>query len=174
MADNSYQEPEPPFDLSLRPPGFGEFHGQEKVKERLMLMVEAARQRKDVLEHILLRPADGAAEKHMWDDFYACRMSVFFPNWVGRSRRPSFRHQAEEAVWVSCPAHVHAQCFWLDPEEMVTLEGLANAWLKERRRKLQGLLNLGRRGTEGPTPSVDDPAAKLVSFVMETQMSHGI
>ena len=59
MADNSYQEPEPPFDLSLRPPGFGEFHGQEKVKERLMLMVEAARQRKDVLEHILLSGPPG-------------------------------------------------------------------------------------------------------------------
>lgn len=59
MADNSYQEPDPPFDLSLRPPEFGEFHGQEKVKERLMLMVEAARQRKDVLEHILLSGPPG-------------------------------------------------------------------------------------------------------------------
>ncbi|MDP7657248.1 MAG: AAA family ATPase, partial [Roseibacillus sp.] len=59
MADNSHQEPDPPFDLSLRPPGFGEFHGQEKVKERLMLMVEAARQRKDVLEHILLSGPPG-------------------------------------------------------------------------------------------------------------------
>ena len=63
MAENFYQEtteaPETPFDLSLRPPGFGEFHGQEKVKERLMLMVEAARQRKDVLEHILLSGPPG-------------------------------------------------------------------------------------------------------------------
>lgn len=63
MAENFYQEateaPETPFDLSLRPPGFSEFHGQEKVKERLMLMVEAARQRKDVLEHILLSGPPG-------------------------------------------------------------------------------------------------------------------
>ena len=63
MAENFYQEttaaPETPFDLSLRPPGFGEFHGQEKIKERLMLMVEAARQRSDVLEHILLSGPPG-------------------------------------------------------------------------------------------------------------------
>ncbi len=63
MAENLYQEtteaPGTPFDLSLRPPGFGEFHGQEKIKERLMLMVEAARGRKDVLEHILLSGPPG-------------------------------------------------------------------------------------------------------------------
>ena len=41
MAENPIQESDPPFDLSLRPPGFEEFHGQEKVTERLMLMVEA-------------------------------------------------------------------------------------------------------------------------------------
>jgi len=29
------------FEQSLRPPGFEEFHGQQKVVERLMLMVEA-------------------------------------------------------------------------------------------------------------------------------------
>ena len=59
MAENPIQEPDPPFDLSLRPPGFEEFHGQEKVTERLMLMVEAARQREDVLEHILLSGPPG-------------------------------------------------------------------------------------------------------------------
>ncbi len=162
------------FQLGIEETDVGSLTSNPSVGSAAVGAEPPGREGFHVLEHILLRPADGAAEKHMWDDFYACRMSVFFPNWVGRSRRPSFRHQAEEAVRVSCPAHVHAQCFWLDPEEMVTLEGLANAWLKERRRKLQGLLDLGRRGTEGPTPSVDDPAAKLVSFVMETQTSHGI
>ena len=59
MAENPIQESDPPFDLSLRPPGFEECHGQEKVTERLMLMVEAARQREDVLEHILLSGPPG-------------------------------------------------------------------------------------------------------------------
>jgi Holliday junction DNA helicase RuvB len=63
MAENFYQEtseaPETPFDVSLRPPDFSEFCGQEKVKERLVLMVQAARQRGDALEHILLSGPPG-------------------------------------------------------------------------------------------------------------------
>lgn len=42
------------LDQSLRPPDFDEFCGQAKVKERLMLMVEAAKQRGDALDHVLL------------------------------------------------------------------------------------------------------------------------
>jgi Holliday junction DNA helicase RuvB len=51
--------PDTPFDISLRPPAFGEFAGQEKVREQLMVMVEAARQRGDVLEHVLLSGPPG-------------------------------------------------------------------------------------------------------------------
>ena len=49
----------PQDDVSLRPPDFEEFCGQEKVKERLMLMVEAARMRGDVLNHVLLSGPPG-------------------------------------------------------------------------------------------------------------------
>ena len=45
--------------ISLRPPDFSEFCGQEKVKERLMLMVEAAKLRDDVLDHVLLSGPPG-------------------------------------------------------------------------------------------------------------------
>ena len=52
MSESFYQQtndtPDESFDQSLRPPGFEEFHGQEKVTERLMLMVEAAEMRDDV------------------------------------------------------------------------------------------------------------------------------
>lgn len=47
------------FEASLRPPAFSEFHGQDKIKERLTLMVEAAKMRDDVLEHILLSGPPG-------------------------------------------------------------------------------------------------------------------
>ena len=53
------EAPSSAFDLSLRPPAFSEFCGQEKIKARLMLMVEAARQRDDVLDHILLSGPPG-------------------------------------------------------------------------------------------------------------------
>jgi holliday junction DNA helicase RuvB len=51
--------PDTPFDISLRPPIFSEFAGQEKVCERLELMVKAAGQRGDVLDHILLSGPPG-------------------------------------------------------------------------------------------------------------------
>jgi Holliday junction DNA helicase RuvB len=63
VVENFYQatveSPKTPFDLSLRPPLFSEFRGQSRVRERLELMVEAAKQRSDVLEHILLSDPPG-------------------------------------------------------------------------------------------------------------------
>jgi Holliday junction DNA helicase RuvB len=51
--------PDTPFDVSLRPPAFSEFAGQTKVCDQLNIMVEAAKQRGDVLEHILLSGPPG-------------------------------------------------------------------------------------------------------------------
>lgn len=63
MSQNLYNQtlesPVSEFDISLRPPVFSEFIGQEKVTERLLLMVEAARQRGDVLQHVLLSGPPG-------------------------------------------------------------------------------------------------------------------
>ncbi len=47
------------FELSVRPTRFADFAGQEKVKERLELAVDAARQREDVLDHVLLSGPPG-------------------------------------------------------------------------------------------------------------------
>jgi Holliday junction DNA helicase RuvB len=63
MTENFYQQatksPATAFDVSLRPPAFSEFIGQEKVKDRLLLMLEAAKQRGDVLNHVLLSGPPG-------------------------------------------------------------------------------------------------------------------
>jgi Holliday junction DNA helicase RuvB len=53
------EAPDTPFDISLRPPKFSEFVGQTKVCEQLNIMVLAAQQRGDVLEHILLSGPPG-------------------------------------------------------------------------------------------------------------------
>lgn len=47
------------FEVSLRPPLFEEFSGQEKTVARLRLMVDAALQRGDSLQHILLSGPPG-------------------------------------------------------------------------------------------------------------------
>jgi len=59
FATNITEAPDTPFDISLRPPMFSEFAGQEKVCERLEVMVQAAKQRGDVLDHILLSGPPG-------------------------------------------------------------------------------------------------------------------
>lgn len=63
MADpfikSTLDSPDTPFDISLRPPMFDEFAGQAKVCERLEVVVEAARQRGDVLDHVLLSGPPG-------------------------------------------------------------------------------------------------------------------
>jgi Holliday junction DNA helicase RuvB len=47
------------LDVSLRPSDLSDFAGQPKVKERLGLAVEAARQRKESLDHLLLSGPPG-------------------------------------------------------------------------------------------------------------------
>ena len=64
MAEKNFvtttvEAPDTPFDISLRPPVFSEFSGQAKVRERLELMVQAAKQRGDVLDHVLLSGPPG-------------------------------------------------------------------------------------------------------------------
>ncbi len=47
------------FEVSLRPARFEDYIGQTKVKERLELFVEAAKGRRDVLDHVLLSGPPG-------------------------------------------------------------------------------------------------------------------
>lgn len=47
-------KPEDFEEISLRPRKFSEYTGQEKVKENLAVFIEAAKQRKEALDHVLL------------------------------------------------------------------------------------------------------------------------
>jgi Holliday junction DNA helicase RuvB len=42
------------LELTLRPKSLGEYIGQEKIKENLSIFIEAAKQRQDALDHVLL------------------------------------------------------------------------------------------------------------------------
>lgn len=52
-------KPDRDLDISLRPGKFRDFIGQQKVRERLELAVDAARSRGDVLDHVLLSGPPG-------------------------------------------------------------------------------------------------------------------
>lgn len=51
MASN---ESDKDFERSLRPDAFSAFNGQEKIVENLKIFVQAARMRRESLDHILL------------------------------------------------------------------------------------------------------------------------
>ncbi len=52
--EDATSAPKTVFDVSLRPPAFSEFVGQQKVVDLITMRVEAAKQRGDVLDHVLL------------------------------------------------------------------------------------------------------------------------
>ena len=58
FLDGSKQERDK-WELSLRPSQFSDFPGQDKVKDKLKVFVEAAKQRKEPLDHVLLSGPPG-------------------------------------------------------------------------------------------------------------------
>ena len=54
LVNPSRIEDEGGFELNLRPKTLGEYIGQDKVKENLSIFAEAAKQRHDALDHVLL------------------------------------------------------------------------------------------------------------------------
>lgn len=54
IVSPSAQDEERQFEASLRPQKLSEFTGQKKLKENLAIAIEAARQRGDAMDHVLL------------------------------------------------------------------------------------------------------------------------
>jgi len=57
--NNEIITPDKEFEQKLRPSRFEDFVGQDKIRERLELFVQAARERNDVLDHVLLSGPPG-------------------------------------------------------------------------------------------------------------------
>jgi len=58
-STEAFNQRNPSFDNRLRPTRFDDFVGQQKIRDRLLLAVEAARQRKEALDHVLLSGPPG-------------------------------------------------------------------------------------------------------------------
>jgi len=58
-STEAFNQRNPSFDNRLRPTQFDDFVGQQKVRDRLLLAVEAARQRHEALDHVLLSGPPG-------------------------------------------------------------------------------------------------------------------
>jgi len=57
--NNEIITPDKEFEQKLRPSRFADFTGRDKIRERLELFVQAARERDDVLDHVLLSGPPG-------------------------------------------------------------------------------------------------------------------
>lgn len=59
VSDPRQQEEDQNLDITLRPLSFNEYIGQEKVKKNLNILIEAAKQRNEPIDHILLYGGSG-------------------------------------------------------------------------------------------------------------------
>ncbi len=59
ITDASTKLPEEDFDITLRPKTFDEFTGQTKIVENLKIFIQAAKQRGEALDHVLLTGPPG-------------------------------------------------------------------------------------------------------------------
>ncbi len=59
LTDPKQIEEDLGLDSTLRPRSFNEYQGQEKIKENLKILINAARQRREPIEHVLLCGAAG-------------------------------------------------------------------------------------------------------------------
>ena len=75
-------EPDSPFDLALRPADFSDFHGQTKVKEQLLVMVEAAKLREESLDHVLLCGPPGLGKTTLANLIAKLLAEILFPTVV--------------------------------------------------------------------------------------------
>ncbi len=80
-----------------------------------------------VIEHLLLQPNRNQVAEQK-DPFYNCKISLVFPSWSVRFQEKGFREQAEIVVAELTPAHVRADCFWIDLDAMVLFENTYEQW----------------------------------------------
>ena len=111
--------PDTPFDISLRPPAFTEFAGQEKVRDQLLVMVEAARQRGDVLEHVRDLPKVISEISRVLKT-----NGIFFYDTLNRtfiSKLVAIKIWQEWKRWAFMPPNLHVWEMFIKPAELKEL-----------------------------------------------------
>ncbi|MDD4395851.1 MAG: Holliday junction branch migration DNA helicase RuvB, partial [Bacteroidales bacterium] len=58
-SQNRLSAAEKEFERAIRPADFTNFYGQEKVIENIIVFVQAAKERKEALDHVLLHGPPG-------------------------------------------------------------------------------------------------------------------
>ncbi len=59
LIESSWTRPDDPFEVPLRPQSMTEFVGQDSIRDRLEVSLQAAKQRKEAMGHCLLSGPPG-------------------------------------------------------------------------------------------------------------------
>ena len=79
------------------------------------------------------------------NDFYSFRISALLPGWSKRCSDRDFRNLVRETVRLNAPAHVFAEFYWLDFEQMRAFEQCYESWLDLKRDPTADVVELDRR-----------------------------
>ena len=102
---------------------------------RRVLAVSEACEGLHIVEHNLLRPRTPSPSGNPRGGLCA---TFVFPNWTARTARPDFQRFVEQTVTAQCPAHVDADCLWLDMRQMALFEQAYGVWLERLRAHSAG------------------------------------
>ena len=92
-----------------------------------------------LVEHILLRPRiQSEPFGGIPADWFSLRVSILLPDWSARFADPDFQELAEETIFRTLPAHIHASFHWLDFRHMREFESLQRAWREAYRESEAG------------------------------------
>lgn len=120
-----------------------------------------------IVEHVLLRPRD---RRHTPDpDFHALGATVVFPAWTARTVRRDFHAFARETVDINFPAHVAANCVFLDLPDMAAFEDAYALWAETLRT--YDRLNDDTPGAERAQArdALDDASSELIRVLKTVQ-----
>ena len=88
IVSASAQDDEKQFEASLRPRKLEDFTGQAKLKENLSIAIEAARQRGEAMDHVLLYGPPGLGKTTL-ASIISAELGVPFEQTSGPSSRRS-------------------------------------------------------------------------------------
>jgi len=93
-------------------------HAQHALREFLSFLRKIAQP--EIAQAAAQEPADG--------DFYSHRISLLLPDWPIRMQNLEFRKFVQRTLDENCPAHLAAQCYWLNAAQMTEFKRLHAVW----------------------------------------------
>jgi len=148
---------EPAFVLSPFPDTPAAIAAAGSIRKRL-LHLNRESEGFHLVEHILLRPRvrpePFAGIPANW---FSLRVSIVLPAWSARFADPDFQELAEETIFRTLPAHIHASFHWVDFRPMREFESLLAEW----REAFRG----SKAGSAASQESLDTRSGALARFL---------